>query len=213
MKSKKSLAYESLKEKIINGILKQGEFINEIFLSQELRTSKTPVREALQQLEKDGFIECHHGKGFFVSKISIQDLRELFDLRNILETEIAKRAAILAKPEQIERAKRKFQSQEKEGKQQGGSLQAGDGIHKLVFEIYGNQKLNEIYSRLQEHIVRARIHLTSGFDSERSEESIQEHLEILEGLAARDPVRTEKAVRTHLQKSMDYQWAILKSRS
>ena len=92
-KSKKAIVYENLKKRIINHSLKPGEPLNEAVLSKELKISKTPIREAFQQLEKEGFIENIPGRGAFVSRISIQDIRELFEIREILECEVIRRVA------------------------------------------------------------------------------------------------------------------------
>ncbi len=92
-KSKKTIVYENLKKRIITHSLNQGDPLNESILSKELKTSKTPVREALQQLEKEGFVENIPGKGSFVSRISFQDIREMFEIREILEGEVVKRAS------------------------------------------------------------------------------------------------------------------------
>ncbi len=92
-KSKKTIVYENLKRRIITNILKPGDPLNEGVLSKELKISKTPVREALQQLEKKGLVENIPGKGAFVSRFSFQDIRELFEIREILECEITRRVA------------------------------------------------------------------------------------------------------------------------
>ena len=92
-KSKKMIVYENLKRRIITNILKPGDPLNEGVLSKELKISKTPVREALQQLEKKGLVENIPGKGAFVSRFSFQDIRELFEIREILECEVIRRVA------------------------------------------------------------------------------------------------------------------------
>ena len=69
-RSKKSMVYETLKKRIINNSLKPGEPMNEAILAKELKISKTPIREAIQQLERDGFVENISGRGTFFSKIS-----------------------------------------------------------------------------------------------------------------------------------------------
>lgn len=205
MKSKKAMVYEELKERIIHNLIKPGEALNEGILSEEFKISKTPIREALQQLEKEGFIENIPVKGAFVSQISIQDLREIFDLREILECEVIKRAALKADPERVEALKEKFISSENNGRKVStGGFKSGDEIHSFIFETYGNQRLIEIYRRLQNHIVRSRIHFFHQSHPDRSEESFKEHLEILDALKAQDPTRAENAVKTHLRNSMEY---------
>lgn len=205
LKSKKTIVYESLKSRIINNLINPGEPLNEGVLSKELKISKTPIREALQQLEKEGFIENIPVKGAFVSMISIQDIRELFEIREVLECEVIRRAALKADPERVGAIREKFVSSESDSKKgSAGHFKSGDEIHAFIFETFGNKRLKEIYKRLQDHIVRSRIHFFNQSPSGRSEESFKEHLEILDALKARDPLRAEKAVRDHLQNSLEY---------
>jgi DNA-binding GntR family transcriptional regulator len=205
LKSKKAIVYEDLKKRIIHNLIKPGEALNEGVLSEEFKISKTPVREALQQLEKEGFIENIPVKGAFVSQISIQDLREIFDLREILECEVIKRAALKANPDKVDALREKFIFSENNSKRVvTGGFKSGDEIHSFIFETYGNRRLIEIYRRLQDHIVRSRIHFFNQFHPDRSEESFKEHLEILDALKAQDPFRAEQAVRSHLLNSMEY---------
>lgn len=204
-KSKKAIVYEDLKSRIINNSLKLGEPLNEGILSEELKISKTPIREALQQLEKEGFIENIPGKGAFVSLISIQDIREIFEIREILECAVIRRAAIKVDPEKVEAIKKKFVSSESVSRKVSpGHFKSGDEVHTFIFGAFGNYRLIEIYRRLQDHIVRTRIHFFNQSHPDRSEESFNEHLEILDALKAQDPVRAEDAIRNHLRNSLDY---------
>jgi DNA-binding GntR family transcriptional regulator len=159
----------------------------------------------LQQLEKEGFIESIPVKGAFVSMISIQDIREIFEIREVLECEVIRRAALKADPERVEAIREKFVSSENNSKKaSAGHFKSGDEVHAFIFETFGNKRLKEIYKRLQDHIVRSRIHFFNQSPSDRSEESFKEHLEILDALKAQDPVRAETAVRNHLRNSMDF---------
>lgn len=204
-KSKKNIVYENLKKRIINNSLNPGEPLNEGALAKELKISKTPIREAFQQLEKEGFIENLPGKGAFVSRISLQDLRELFEIREILECEVIKRAVSKVDPAKIEMLRSKFESSESgNGKSTTTYFKSGDQIHAFIFEVLGNKRLMEDYRKLQDHIVRTRIHFFNETESGRSEESFREHLEILDALKAQDPVRSENAIRNHLRNSLEY---------
>jgi DNA-binding GntR family transcriptional regulator len=204
-KSKKVIVYENLKKRIITHSLKQGDPLNESILSNELKTSKTPIREAIQQLEKEGFVENIPGKGSFVSRISFQDIRELFEIREILEGEVIKRAVAKVDLEKIKILREKFISSESEnGRDAKSHFKSGDEIHNFIFEIFGNNRLMEIYNRLQDHVVRNRIYFFDHSDPSRSEESFKEHLEILDALEAKDPLRAEQAVRNHIKNSIEY---------
>lgn len=209
-KSKKTIVYENLKKRIINNTLKPGEPLNEINLSKELKTSKTPIREALQQLQKEGLVENIPGKGSFVSRISFQDVREIFEIREILECEAIKRAIMKVDKEKLRLLREKFSASENEkGKSELSFFKSGDEIHTFIFETLGNTRLTEIYKGLQDHIVRHRIYFFNQSPSTRSQESFQEHLEILDAMEAQNPERAEQAVRTHLRNSLEYLKKIL----
>ena len=204
-KSKKAIVYENLKKRIITHSLKQGDPLNESILSKELKTSKTPIREALQQLEKEGFVENIPGKGSFVSRIFFQDIREMYEIREILEGEVIKRAVTKVDSGKIKILRDKFISSESEKERAATShFKSGDEIHTFIFETFGNNRLMEIYKRLQDHVVRNRIYFFGQSHPDRSEESFKEHLEILDALAAQDPVRAEIAVREHLRNSVEF---------
>jgi DNA-binding GntR family transcriptional regulator len=203
-KSKKAIVYDNLKSRIIKNLINPGEPLNEGVLSKELKISKTPIREALQQLEKEGFIESIPAKGAFVSMISIQDIRELFEIREILECEVVKRAALKSDPDKVESIKKKFETESNGDKNSRDHFRAGDRIHTFVFESFGNKRLLEYYKRLQEHIIRMRLNFFSELHQERSEQSFKEHLEIMDALIAQDPLRAENAMRDHLRNSTEY---------
>ena len=206
-KSKKMIVYENLKRRIITNALKPGDPLNEGILSKEFKISKTPVREALQQLEKKGLVENIPGKGAFISRFSFQDIRELFEIREILECEVIKRVAArgdlnLAEARSI---RDKFTASETNGGRNGKNyFSAGDQIHSFIFHAYGNRKLIREYQGLQEQIARITLYFLTPNRQERAAKSFKEHLEIIDSLIARDPQRAEKAIRTHLQNSLEY---------
>ena len=204
-RTKKLRVYETLKQRIINQTLPPGEPISEATVSRELKISKTPVREALRQLEKEGFVENIPGRGSFVSRISIQGLREIFEIREILECEASRRAALKHDPEKVKAIRKAFESAQ--DSRAGGlpkHFRSGDQVHAFLFESLGNQRLLEFYRRLQDHIVRHRIHFFSNSHVGRSDDSYKEHLEILDALAAHDPARCEQAIKKHLKNSLEY---------
>jgi DNA-binding GntR family transcriptional regulator len=212
-KSKKTIVYENLKRRIITNALKPGEPLNEGILSKELKISKTPLREALQQLEKDGLVENIPGKGAFVSRFTFQDIRELYEIREILECEITRQVAAkgdfdIAEAQAI---RDKFVASETNGGRTGKSyFSAGDYIHSFIFATWGNQKLIQEYQRLQEQFVRISLHFfNQNRPQERAAQSTKEHLEIIDSLIARDPIRVEKAIRTHYQNSLEFLKSIL----
>ena len=205
----KHRVYQEIKQRIINLTLRPNEQLIEQRLAEQLGVSKSPIREAIQQLEKDGFIENIPGKGNFVSQISIQGLRELFEIRDMLECEAIKRAAAKRDPQKLDAIRKSFEvpaiSQDGSPRQ----FRAGEHIHVFIFESLGNQRLLEIYRRLQDHIARHRNFFFSDVHEGRPEESYREHLEILDALAAQDPARCGQAMRVHLRNSLEYVKSII----
>ncbi|MDI7258965.1 MAG: GntR family transcriptional regulator [Thermodesulfobacteriota bacterium] len=156
-------------------------------------------------MRKEGFIENIPGKGSFVSRISIQDIREIFEIREILECEVIKRATLKADPGRVEALRSQFVASECQNEKTTiGHFKSGDRIHTFIFETIRNNRLLETYKRLQDHIIRSRIHFFNHSHPVRAEESFKEHLEILDALAAQDPLRAENAMRNHLRNSLEY---------
>jgi len=206
-KSKKIYVYENIKKRIITNSLKPGDPLSEAILALEMKTSKTPIREAVGQLEKEGFVENIPGRGSFVSRFSFQDVRELNEMREILEGEVIRRVVArgeinLARAQEI---RRKFAaSKNNEAKTTKNYIDAGDLIHNFIFESFGNRRVAEEYKRLQEQISRIRFFLFNKVDEKRSGESYAEHLEIIDAIIEKDAPRAEAAMRTHLRNALEF---------
>ena len=201
------IVYDNLKRRIITNGLKPGDPLNEGTLSKELKTSKTPIREALQQLEKEGLVENIPGKGAFVSRFSFQDVRELCEIRDILECEVIKRVACKADLNlaEAQAIREKFISSNTNGGKTGRSyFSEGEQIHSFIFSAYGNRKLMREYQGLQEQILRISLHFFGQNRQERAAASFKEHLAIIDALIARDPVLAERTMRIHIQNSLEY---------
>lgn len=96
-------AYAYLRERLIAGDYESGTRLTEWMIAGELGTSRTPVREALRRLVGDGFLKFRPNYGTFVETWSAKEIGELFDLRSLLESEIAGTAASRISAKQIER--------------------------------------------------------------------------------------------------------------
>ena len=205
MKNKKTAVYEKIKEGIINGALAPGLPINENDFARDLDVSKTPVRESLRQLEREGLVENIPGRGSAVSHITFQDIRNIFETREIIECGAAKRAALIRTEEEV-RAKKKEFEQYADKWTEIKELNWGpvEDIHLYVIGIIGNQKLLDTYLGLLDHIKRIRIHFGGRFGRQRFDELQREHAEILDALIEGDAERAELAVQNHLRSAAVY---------
>ncbi len=194
--------YEKLRRQIIEGELRPGLPINEADFARESSVSKTPVREALRQLERDGLVENVPGRGSMVSPIRPQDLREAFELREIIETGAAKRAARLRGNEELRR-KREEGVRLLESGEAGGEYVhewgSWEDVHLCIVRTLGNQTLVDMYSGLLDRIHRIRVHYGRSFTQRRMHEILTEHVAILDAILAGEAERAEEMVLQHLR--------------
>jgi DNA-binding GntR family transcriptional regulator len=125
---------------------------------------------------------------------------------------VSRRVAVSADLDlaEAEAIKNKFVASETNGWRAGmGYFDAGNQIHSFIFAAYGNQKLIREYQGLQEQIARISFHFFTQSRQERVALSFKEHLEIIDSIIARDPLRAEKAIRIHIQNSLAYLKSIM----
>ncbi len=200
--NKKNRVYDSLRRRIIDGELVPGFPVKEADLAQELLVSKTPVREALRQLERDGLIESIPRRGSTVAHITPQSIREVFEIREIIEAGVAKRAAVLRGNEELLRKleeTRQILADTEAADAYVHDWEASDDVHVLIVRELGNTSLLEIYLGLLDRIRRIRTYYGHRFTQRRLREIASEHADILEAMVSGDPERAEQAVERHLR--------------
>lgn len=95
-------AYRDLKSGIVEGRYRPGEPLSEVSLAHEHGMSRTPIREGLARLWQDGYLDRVVGLGYFVSRVTVQQIHDTFDVRRLLEAAAAARAAEFASSEAVE---------------------------------------------------------------------------------------------------------------
>jgi len=201
--NKKVRVYESLKRRIIDCELVPGLPINEADFASELGVSKTPVREALRQLETDGFVENVPGRGSTISHLTPLDIREILEIREIIETGAAKHAA-QSQPHDEELMKKRTEHQQllrdgPESEEYVHEWGEWEDVHLSIVQALGNQMFLNMYEDLLDRIKRIRNHFGQRFTQRRFHEIISEHVGILDAILEGDPDRAEQAVKNHLQ--------------
>jgi DNA-binding GntR family transcriptional regulator len=96
-------AYQHLKQQVLTCSIRPGSMIYEGEIAEALAMSKTPVREALGMLVKEGYVEVHPRRGYLVTHITLSDVKEIYHLRLLLEPAAARLASVNATDEQRER--------------------------------------------------------------------------------------------------------------
>lgn len=200
--NKKVKVYESLRARIIKGELRPGLPINEADFAREMSVSKTPVREALRQLERDGFVENVPGRGSAVSHIKPQDIREVLEIREILEVGAAKRAAWQRGSDELRRERdetRALLEQQATSQENVHEWGSWEDVHLGIVKAVGNQTLVEMYQGLLDRIKRIRSFYGQRFTQRRLREILAEHTAMLDAILEGDAERAEQAVQRHLR--------------
>jgi DNA-binding GntR family transcriptional regulator len=189
---------EKLKARILSVALEPGVRLLTDVLAEELGVSRTPVREGLRELVKEGLV-TYDGKRYAVKTFSRKDAEEVLSIRRALEVLAAQQAAGNITDTQLQKL-RSLQSQSEE-KLNIGDIQSLVDIdfrfHEVIADASLNSRLRMLTSGLREQIFLS--HRWS-FDPQQLEQTLTEHRHILQALFDRDPERAGLAMGEHLDR-------------
>lgn len=195
----KQQAYELIKDAILYRRLQIGITYSQDALCSELNISRTPVREALLELQQEGYIAFMRGKGIQVIPVTRKRAQDIVEARYYLELSGARLAAQRRTAAQIEALEQLLLEQESRCHDRAvrASYQLDRKFHREIFLASGNTWMLEEIEKLRDHFLR--IETQSAFDSpEQAERVILEHRGILTAICAGDEKRAEEAMRYHL---------------
>lgn len=192
------LAYEAIREAILDFRLKPGSALVETRLAEALNMSKTPIRHALKQLEQTGLVTAAPYRGYAVSELTLRDAWEILQLRTVLEGLAAKEAcANLIEADIAELIKLQNDA---EGAFKEGNLEEcarlGHEFHRFLVHKAENQRLTAMIEQLNDQF--SRIRRLSYQVPGRLSRSNNEHELILEALQDKNPERADALMRDHL---------------
>jgi DNA-binding GntR family transcriptional regulator len=195
--------YDRLKTMILERKLLPGEKIPQERLAQDLGISRTPLVNALKYLEKEKLVQSIPRRGFFVRLFTKQEMISIFELREVLEGLAARRAAMNISDKEIE--------------QLGGFFQAFRGLsdikdvkayakedrrfHNFILDIGAKEFLKSILETYNIIIYSYQVISSEGL-VQSPNESIQDHLAVIDAVSRRDEEAAETLMREHLKKSI-----------
>lgn len=196
-----SNAYQQMREAILQGEYEPGSPLFEVHLATKMGMSRTPVREALKVLARDGLVDVVPSRGYFVPRRSMDDLRELFELREALEGMAARYAA--QRVTTAELAELEALCVRYAGEQDWAQwAQVGTAFHNLLVRAARNDRLTAMLDSLKGQIVLSRRSALQA-DSQRRDAAIREHRAILDAVRSHDPDAAETAGREHVRLSYE----------
>jgi len=195
----RELVFETLREAIINGVLKPGERLMEVQLAEELGVSRTPVREAIRKLELEGFVVMIPRKGAYVAGISLKDVADVFEVRAALESLAAGLAAERITDEEIEELERVLVQQQNlaDSDRLEDIIKVDTDFHDVLYRASRNERLIQIVSHLREQIQRFRTASLS--QPGRMRIALEEHKELVEAIAERNVEKAQALAREHIE--------------
>jgi len=193
-----SKVYSHLKENILSGEIPAGAHLLEAQIAKQMGTSRAPIREAFLQLEADGLVEVRANHGTFVRDLSIDDVREIYTARCLIEGYAASLAAKRATHEDIERLRQSLNDvldTAKEGDYQA-TVVADFNMHRIIWKMSGHKILFEILQRLENQIRMFMAMQAPLF--EHLYDSVKDHKAIFEYISRGDSEAAKSSIEAHI---------------
>jgi DNA-binding GntR family transcriptional regulator len=190
--------FENLKQAIVRGDFSPGNRLVESHIAEAMGISRTPVREAIHKLEREGLIKKLPQGGFYVLNLTREEIEETFGIRGVLESYAARLAAIKHQKEELAPLEEKieeFQYFLNHGEMEA-LLKINTEFHSLLYAMSRSPKLIKMINDLQDQIYRfRRIILRIETMAKTSNE---DHRQMLRAMKKRDADRVETLVRQHI---------------
>ncbi len=190
--------FESLKHSIVTGKISSGEWLVESHIAETLGISRTPVREAIHKLEREGLIERQPRGGFTVLGLTRNDIEETFGIRCVLEGYAARLAAVKHNEEELEALEKKIEEfQNALDRKKMNLLPAiNTEFHDLLYSLGKSPKLISIINGLRDQIYRFRkMNLK---EEKFAATSNQDHIHMLQSIRKRNAQDAERLAREHI---------------
>lgn len=207
-------AYQALLDEIVDGTLTPGTVLAEVEQAARIGVSRTPLREALSQLRKDGLIEPQAGRGLIVTAISVDDIVELYELRQPLEQQAARLAAARGDTKIFSQLANQF-------REAASLIDSGEVGIRAYYQL--NEKLDSaiedslsspyLVAALKTlHLHLSRIRRLSRSNTDRLKAAAVETLVIVEAIVDRNADLAASATHLHLHQSLKFSLDATQSR-
>ena len=198
--------FQKIREDILTGVYKEHDELREVSIGEELGVSRTPVREALRQLELEGLVTIVPNKGAYVTGITPQDVHDIYKIRSLLEGLCARWATEHITGRQIEELEEiillsEFHLRKKSAEQAEQVSELDGKFHKVLYEASNSRILEHVLSDFHKYVQMARMMSVGAKD--RAERSIEEHRDILKAIKDKDPDKAEWLANQHIMKVME----------
>lgn len=197
-----SKVFHAIREDILSGKYKQYEELKETAIGNELGVSRTPVREALRQLELEGLVSIVPNKGAYVTSFTEKDINDIYAARSLLEGLCAKMAAEHITQEQLKELFDNIELSEFYASK-GNYMQLCEldtRFHEMIYRASGSRILEQLLSDFHHYV--ERIRRVSLATEGRAEKCNEEHRRILEAMRSKNLLLAEKLANMHVMNTI-----------
>ncbi len=190
---------ELIRQRIFSRELEPGSWIDELQIAKAYGISRTPLREALKVLAAEGLVTMKVRRGAYVTEVSEKDLRDVYHLLSLLESDAAAVVAQTASPADLKKLQSlhaELEAAGKPGKEKHDKFfEVNEAFHMCLLELSQNKWRDQMVADLRK-VMKLNRH-NSLFKTGRITESLAEHQAIMAALNAKDPVATAARMREH----------------
>jgi DNA-binding GntR family transcriptional regulator len=190
MRSVEEAVTATLRDAILAGELKPGTWLRQEALSAQLGVSRIPLRDALRRLASDGLVRVDPRRGSYVASLTVDDVREIYELRLLLEPRCIAAAVGSLDDIALRRLDERFRAMRK-ARTAAEGLSARRAFYSDLYGLSGKARMTELIMRLRDDVHRYHV-------MARSAESTSAHDELMRLLHARDGRAAAKLIRDHL---------------
>ena len=188
----------ALKDDILRSQLRPGSVVIEGDLADRFGVSKTPIREALRLLVQDGWIEVMPRRGYLVRPIGLDDLRQVYELRRILEAGVVRKVIEQMNPQTVASLTSLIDEQAAAGDSLEASIAASRDFHLTLAKLTGNERLERNLAALLDEVERLLRMLPELVTLMTSSSEIDAHRRLVAALETRDADLAESLMLAHL---------------
>ena len=186
---------ELIRQRIYSRELEPGSWIDEMKMAEAFGISRTPLREALKVLAAEGLVTMKVRRGAYVTEVSEKDLRDVYHLLSLLESDAAATVAEQATEAQLQQLQQLHQALEAAVADADQFFRVNEAFHMQLLALCDNRFLSQVVADLRK-VMKLNRH-QSLFKRGRIEDSLQEHAAIVQALAQRNPGAARQAMHTH----------------
>lgn len=194
----REVVFNTLRDAILRGELEPGERLMEIQLAEKLGVSRTPVREAIRKLELEGLAIMLPRRGAIVAAITISDLKDVLEVRRVLEGLTIELACKRMTSEELDKLKESGEdfAQAVRGDDLTEIAKKDVAFHDIIYNASRNKRLIQILNNLREQMYRYRLEYIK--DANKRGTLVEEHRVIIESIEVKDAVMAKKAIKKHI---------------